>query len=92
MVTAFVLLDVRRDRINEVAQELADIDGIAEVYSVSGRHDLIAIIRARTNEDLAEVVTRRMAHVQGIESTETFTAFRVHSRHDLETMFSIGLD
>ncbi len=92
MVTAFVLLHVRRDRINQVAQALADIDGIAEVYSVSGRHDLIAIIRVPSNEELAEVVTRRMAAVEGIENTETLTAFRVHSRHDLETMFSIGLD
>lgn len=92
MVTAFVLLNVERSRINEAAAQLAEIDGISEVYSVSGRLDLIAVIRVASNEELAELVTRHMLRVEGIERSETLTAFRVHSRHDLETMFSIGVE
>lgn len=91
MVTAFVLLNVERSRINETAEELAGIEGISEVYSVSGRLDLIAVIRVASNEELADLVTSRMLKVDGIASSETLTAFRVHSRHDLDTMFSIGM-
>lgn len=91
MVTALVLLQVSRDRIPQVAEELAAIPGISEVYSVSGRYDLVAIIRTRNNDELAELVTGHMLKVQGITSSETLIAFRVFSHHDLETMFSVGL-
>lgn len=91
MVTAVVLVNTDRGRVNEVAERLAESDGISEVYSVGGRYDLVAIIRVNSNEDLADLVTHRMAHVEGIAHTETLIAFRAHSRHDLESMFSIGL-
>ena len=92
MVTAVVLLNVSRDRIHAVAEELAALKGITEVYSVAGRYDLTVIIRVRNNEDLEELVTNRMLKIQGIQKSETLIAFRVYSRHDLESMFSIGLD
>lgn len=92
MVTAIVLLHVQRDKINEVADRLAETQGISEVYSVAGRYDLVAIVRAGSNEELADVVTRHMQELKGIEHTETLIAFRTLSRHDLEKMFSIGLD
>jgi DNA-binding Lrp family transcriptional regulator len=92
MVTGFVFLTVQRDKINSVADEIAGIDGISEVYSVSGRFDLIAVIRARDNEQLADVVTDYLLKVGGIETSETMFAFKVYSRHDLERMFSIGYD
>ncbi len=91
MVTALVLLTVSRDKVNTVAETLADMDGISEVYSVAGRYDLSVIIRAKDNEQLAELVTNHMLKVDGILTSETLVAFRVHSRHDLESMFSIGL-
>ena len=91
MVTALVLLTVSRDRVNEVAEELAGMKGISEVYSVAGRYDLSVIIRAKDNDQLAELVTHQMLKVKGILTSETLIAFRVHSRHDLEGMFSIGL-
>ncbi len=91
MVTALVLLTVSRDRVNEVAEELAELEGISEVYSVAGRYDLAVIIRARDNEQLSDLVTHRMLKVKGINTSETLIAFRVYSRHDLESMFSIGL-
>ena len=91
MVTAIVLLNAARGRVNEVAETLADIRGVSEVYSVGGRYDLVVIIRVPANEDLAELVTTRLQNVEGIQETETLIAFRAQSRHDLESMFSIGL-
>ncbi len=92
MVNAIVLLKVERDKVNDVAKALADTKGVSEVYSVSGRYDLVAIIRVKNNDDLADTVTNRMRKLNGIRSTETMLAFRAYSRHDLEAMFSIGLD
>ncbi len=91
MVTALVLLSVTRSRVNQIAEELSDMEGISEVYSLAGRYDLAVIIRAKDNEQMAELVTSHMLKVDGITSSETLVAFRVHSRHDLESMFSIGL-
>jgi DNA-binding Lrp family transcriptional regulator len=91
MVTALVLLKVARDKVNAVAETLADTEGITEVYSVAGRYDLTVIIRVKDNDQLAELVTNHMLKVEGILKSETLMAFRVHSRHDLESMFSIGL-
>jgi DNA-binding Lrp family transcriptional regulator len=91
MVTALVLLTVARDKVNSVAEMLADLEGITEVYSLAGRYDLAVIIRVKDNDQLAEVVTNHMLKVEGILTSETLVAFRVHSRHDLESMFSIGL-
>ncbi|MCP1674665.1 DNA-binding Lrp family transcriptional regulator [Natronocella acetinitrilica] len=91
MVTAIILMTVDRKRINELAQELADIEGVSECYSVGGSYDLVALIRVRDTESLADLVTRQMAHLEGIEHTETLIAFQAHSRHDLENMFSVGL-
>lgn len=91
MVTAIVLLNVKRDQVNEIADQLARMHGISEVYSVGGRYDLVAIVRLGTNEELADLVTNHMAKLEGIQYTETLIAFRSYSRHDLEAMFSIGL-
>ncbi len=91
MVTAMVLLTVARDKVNAVAETLAEMEGITEVYSVAGRYDLAVIIRVRDNDQMAELVTNHMLKVQGIITSETLMAFRVHSRHDLDSMFSIGI-
>jgi DNA-binding Lrp family transcriptional regulator len=90
MVTAIVLLDVERNKVNEVAEKLAAMEGISEVYSVAGRHDLAAIVRVADNDAMAALITGRMLKVAGITRSETLIAFRVYSQHDLEGMFSIG--
>jgi len=90
MVTAITLLNVERDKVNEVAEALADMEGISEVYSVSGRYDLVSVIRASDNDQLAELVTGHMLKVPGIVSSETMLAFRAYSKHDLASMFEIG--
>lgn len=92
MVSAIVLLKVARGQINEVASALAGIEGISEVFSVGGRFDLVAIIRVRTNDEMAALVTENMLKVDGITDSETLLAFRAFSRHDLESMFSVGLE
>jgi DNA-binding Lrp family transcriptional regulator len=90
MVTAFVLLNVQRQLIEQVADKLASLPSVSEVYSVSGRYDLIAVIRVAEVEDLAKVVTKDMLPLEGITHSETMLAFRAFSRHDLEALFSIG--
>ncbi len=92
MVHAIVLLNVERDKVNDIAEQLADIKGVSEVFSVAGRLDLVALIRVRSNEDLANIVTNHMRKIKGILSTETMLAFQVYSRHDLERIFSIGTE
>lgn len=92
MVNSVVLLKVGRGLVNEVARQLADLDGISEVYSVGGRYDLVAILRVPDNDALAALVTEHMLKVEGITYSETLIAFRAFSRHDLESMFSLGLE
>jgi DNA-binding Lrp family transcriptional regulator len=92
MVTAIVLLTVERDKISRIAEEITGLPGVTEVFSVGGRFDLVAIIRVANNERLAEVVTGNLLQVEGIKTSETLIAFKVFSRHDLEGMFSIGME
>ena len=92
MVTAIVLLDTERGKVNEVSDALAALDGISEVHSVAGRVDLVAVLRVAENEALANLVTSEIRQVEGITDTETLIGFRVHSSHDLEKMFSVGMD
>jgi len=92
MVSAVVLLKIERNQINRVAEELAEIDGISEVFSVAGQYDLVAILRVANNQTLAELVTAKMLQVEGISDSETLIAFKVYSRHDLESMFEIGFE
>ncbi|CAO1667599.1 Lrp/AsnC ligand binding domain-containing protein [Salinicola sp. LHM] len=91
MQNAVILINVEKGRIRGVAEQLADLEGISEVYSTCGRYDLIAIARTRDFESLATLVTERLMSVEGIRDTETLNAMQVHSRHDLDAMFSVGL-
>jgi len=92
MVSTVVLLNVEPGKINEVGNRLAEMKGISEVFSVGGRFDLVAIIRVPDNDTMAELVTEKMLTVPGITNSETLIAFRVFSQHDLESMFSIGIE
>ncbi len=91
MVTAIILMRCARHSIAAVAERLAEVDEIAEVYSVAGNFDLVVMVRVARNDDLADLVTRKLKDVDGIEHTETLIAFRAYSRHDLENLFSIGM-
>jgi Transcriptional regulators len=90
VITAIVMVTVATDQIPEVAETLAGTDGVSEVYSVAGNVDLIAVVRVRAFEDVAEVVAGRINKVPGVRDTETHIAFRAYSRHDLEAAFAIG--
>ncbi|SMO65114.1 Lrp/AsnC family transcriptional regulator [Propioniciclava tarda] len=90
MITALVFIDADVALIPEVAEQIAALDGVTEVYSVTGRIDLIAVVRVRDHDAVAEVVTLRLNKVPGVKSTETHIAFRAYSSHDLEAAFSLG--
>lgn len=92
MVTAIVLIKAETDRIPELANRIAETEGVSEVFSVAGRYDLVAIVRVSRNEDLADVITDKMRHLEGIVETETMIAFRAFSRQELEAGFELGLD
>jgi DNA-binding Lrp family transcriptional regulator len=84
------MISVEADRIPEVAQEIADISGVSEVYSVAGDVDLVAIVRVRAFDEIADVIAGRLSKVAGVLGTDTHIAFRAYSRHDLDAAFSIG--
>ena len=90
MVTSIILMNIERGSVNEVAEGLAELDEISEVYSVSGNYDLVALVRVRSNEDLSDLVTRKLLKFDAIIHTETMLAFQAFSRHDLDAMFSVG--
>jgi len=90
MVTSIILINTERARINDVAEQLATMEGISEVYSVSGNYDLVAIARVPSNDHLANLVTKKMASIDSISKSETMLAFKAFSRHDLEAMFAVG--
>jgi DNA-binding Lrp family transcriptional regulator len=92
MVNAVILLMVEKSKVNEVASKLVELPGISEVYSVAGHYDLVAIVRVRENDQIAEAVTNQMLQIDGIQRSETLIAFRAFSRYDLEAMFSVGME
>jgi DNA-binding Lrp family transcriptional regulator len=86
------MVSVETDRIPEVAERLADLDGVSEVYSVAGDVDLVAIVRVREFDQIAEVIAGQLSKVPGVVHTDTHVAFRAYSRHDLDATFSLGLE
>jgi DNA-binding Lrp family transcriptional regulator len=91
VVTAIVLLKAEIHRIPEVAETIAQLPSVSEVYSITGDYDLLAIVRVRTHDELADVIPGGLNRVEGVSATQTHVAFRTYSRHDLEAAFSIGL-
>jgi len=90
MTHAVVLIEAERDALSALGGELADIEGVAEAYSVTGQWDFVAIVRVPDHEQLADVVTGRIGKLSGVARTQTMVAFAAFSRHDLEALFSIG--
>jgi DNA-binding Lrp family transcriptional regulator len=92
MITAIVFIKAEVAQIPEVAQQIAELDGVSEVYSVTGEIDLIALLRVRSSDDVALLVPDQINKVPGVLSTETHIAFRTYSTHDLEAAFSLGAE
>ena len=92
MITAIVMVAVEADKIPEVAERIAELDGVSEVYSVAGDADLIAIVRVREFDHVADVIAGRLSKVEGVVHTDTHIAFRAYSRHDLDAAFAIGVE
>jgi len=92
VLTAFILFKSSREGLTHLGAELADVDGVAEVYTVTGDWDFVAIVRVREHDDLAKVVTQHLTRLRDIERTQTMVAFQQFSAHDLEAMFGLGLE
>lgn len=92
MITAIVLIQTSAAELTEAAQEIADIEGVSEVYSCAGDVDLIAVLRVSDHEEIAAIVPGRINKVAGVLDTDTHIAFRSYSRRDTEEAFSIGLE
>jgi DNA-binding Lrp family transcriptional regulator len=90
VLAAFVLIDAEPARVAALASELADVDGVAEVYSVAGECDLVAIVRVRHHDQLADVVTGRIGALPGIVATRTMVAFKAYSTRDLDALWDVG--
>jgi DNA-binding Lrp family transcriptional regulator len=92
VITAIVHVDVEVSRVPEAAQAIADLEGVSEVYSVTGDTDLVVLVRVRQQEALADVIADRIGKVDGVRATRTYLAFRTYSQHDLEAAFALGAE
>ena len=90
MITAIVLISADKAAIGDLGEKLAAVEGVSEVYSVTGEIDFVAVIRARKHEELADIVTKGIIQLPGVAKTHTHVAFKAYSRHDLESIFAIG--
>jgi DNA-binding Lrp family transcriptional regulator len=92
VVTAVVLVKATRDGVRTLGPQLADVEGVAEVYTVTGEWDFVALVRVREHDELARTVTQGLLALEGISRTNTMVAFQQFSSHDLEAMFGLGLE
>jgi len=92
MLTAVILVKSTREALTNLGPKLADVEGISEVYTVTGEWDFVALVRVREHDELADVVMKRLTKLDGIERTQTMVAFQQFSAHDLESMFGLGLE
>ncbi|MGH2447912.1 MAG: Lrp/AsnC family transcriptional regulator [Chloroflexota bacterium] len=92
MVTAILLIRSNQGKTPELAQELLEIPEVSEVYSVAGPYDLVAMLRVKEYDQMAELVPARIVGLPGIENTTTLMAFQCYSRHDLDRLFSVGFE
>ncbi len=92
MLTAFILVKSKREGLKHLGADMAALDGVAEVYTVTGDWDFVAIVRVREHDDLARIVTQHLTQLEDIDRTQTMVAFQQFSAHDLEAMFGLGLE
>jgi len=90
MITALVMIEADRDVMATLGGTLADVDGVAEAYSVTGEWDFVCIVRVPRHEQLAEVIAGTIGKLPGVTRTQTLVAFEMFSRHDLDALFDIG--
>jgi Transcriptional regulators len=90
MINAIILINTERTKVNSVAQQLVSLQGITEVYSVSGRFDLVAIIKLPNADDLAVLMTEQVIQIEGITNTESMVAFKTFSKSDIAGFFELG--
>jgi DNA-binding Lrp family transcriptional regulator len=91
MITAIVMINCEVGKVHSVSQALVDLEGVAEVYSISGEYDILAMVRVKEYDSLAQVVSEEIARVDGITRTNTQMAFRLYSKHNMEKMWASSL-
>jgi len=89
-VSAVVLIKAETSLINELAQQLAELPGVAEVFSVAGQYDLVALVKVNENDQLAEIISDKMRKLRGVLMTETMIAFRVYTKEQIAGAFDLG--
>jgi DNA-binding Lrp family transcriptional regulator len=87
---AVILISADREALPVLGGRLADVEGVSEAWSVTGEWDFVAVIRVAETNQLADVVTNKLARLEGIVNTYTMVAFEVFSQHDLDAMFALG--
>jgi DNA-binding Lrp family transcriptional regulator len=87
---AIVLIEADRTALSTLGGALAEVEGVAEAYSVTGEWDFVVVVRVPRHEQLADIVGGKILQLAGVARTQTMVAFEVFSKHDLESMFSIG--
>ena len=92
MVSAIVLIKSEKSKTPELAQQIADMNGVSEVFSVTGRYDLVAIVKVRELDEISVVVSDLMRKQDGVQETETLIAFRAYSTQEMAEGFDFGLD
>ncbi len=90
MITAFVLVESERTALATLGRKLQQIDGVAEVYSVTGAWDFVAIVRVERHEQLAEALAENVAALEGVSRSQTMVAFDAFTDLDLDRLFADG--
>lgn len=90
MPTAVILLNVEGKETSRIAEAIASLAGVTEVYSVAGNYDLVAIVRVAANEALADLVTDQIRAIPGILASQTLIAFRAYSPSEVNSLFDMS--
>ena len=83
MLNAIVLIKATPAQVSKLGPALAALDGVSEVYSVTGDEDLVALLHSNDTEQVAQLVTGRIATLEGVLETRTLIAFRQYDPADI---------
>lgn len=82
MPTAIVLLKIDHSKVTRTAEKLLEMPDITEVYSISGRYDLLVVIKCDQIDKIEYVVTDQLLKTEGIIDSETMFAFRSYDKRE----------
>jgi len=79
MKTIFVQVKCDLGRAYQVAEDVVDVEGVSEVYSISGQYDLLLKCYLEAESDIGHFVTERIQTLPGVKDTFTTIAFKAFS-------------